>query len=95
MIILMFGKIGLQTSAELWYPIWCIGGDMLSKSNYRGFTPARQAANRKYDDKTYKRYHFMLRLEEDAEIIKDIEDAKEHGINKREWLNALFYGTKK
>ena len=67
----------------------------MAKSNYRGYTPARQAANRRYDEKTYKSYHFLLRREEDSEIIADIEDAKEHGINKREWLNALFQSAKK
>ena len=63
--------------------------------NYRGYTPARQAANRRYDAKTYKQFHLLLRRDEDAEIIKDIEDAKEQGITKREWLSALFQDAKK
>ncbi|MDT3386255.1 MAG: hypothetical protein LIR46_00585 [Bacteroidota bacterium] len=71
----------------------CIGGGKLAKQ-YNGYTPARYRANRKYDAKTYKKIMFALRYDEDAEIIKDIDDAAEHGISKRDWLNSLFYDKK-
>lgn len=66
---------------------------MAKKRNQR-FTPAKYAANRKYDAKTYKKVMIPLRYDEDAEIIADIEEAKEHGVNHREWLNSLFYDKK-
>ena len=56
----------------------------------REYTEARQEANARYDAKTYKAFTFKLRREDDADIIKSIEDAAGSGINKREWLRELF-----
>lgn len=58
----------------------------------REYTTARAEANAKYDEKTYISYLFKLRKDDDADIIKDIEEAKSKGINKREWLRELFEG---
>lgn len=55
-------------------------------------TDAQRAATERYDKKTYKRYLFKLRLEDDADIIKAIQEAQENGMNKREWLRELFDG---
>lgn len=51
---------------------------------------ARREANARYDEKTYKNFLFKLRLDEDADIIKAIQEAQENGTNKREWLRDLF-----
>jgi DNA-directed RNA polymerase subunit L len=60
----------------------------------REYTTARNEANARYDAKTYKNLLFKLRVEEDADILQSIEEAKEKGINKREWLRELFEGKK-
>lgn len=51
---------------------------------------ARREANARYDEKTYKNFLFKLRIEEDADIIRAIQEAQENGTNKREWLRDLF-----
>ena len=51
---------------------------------------ARREANARYDEKTYKNFLFKLRIEEDADIIRAIQEAQENGTNKREWLRGLF-----
>ena len=53
-------------------------------------TEARRAANNKYDAKTYKKISFALRVQEDADIIRSIEDAKVNGVSLRGWLRELF-----
>ena len=58
----------------------------------REYNAARQEANARYDAKTYKRINLRLRIEDDADMIKSMEEAKEHGISNREWLRALFDG---
>lgn len=60
----------------------------------REYTPARAEANAKYDAKTYRQINFRLRLDDDADIIKSIDQAKESGLNNREWLRELFEGNK-
>ena len=49
----------------------------------------RIAAN-KYDAKTYKRITIAMRLEDDADIIKDIEDAQGAGLSLRMWLRGIY-----
>ena len=49
----------------------------------------REAIDR-YDSKTYRKVLFRLRIEDDAEIIKDMDDALNRGINRREWLKGVF-----
>ena len=63
-------------------------------SGKQPYTLARYNANKRYDAKTYKKMNFALRFDEDGEIIKDIEEATENGISKREWLHGLFYAKK-
>ena len=58
--------------------------------NYKGLTPARTEANKRYDAKTYKKYTLALRIEDDADIIQSIQEAQDQGLNKREWLRELF-----
>ena len=58
------------------------------------YTQAKQEANARYDSKTYKVYAFRLRIEDDADIIKDIDEAKENGVSYREWLRNFFEGKK-
>lgn len=60
----------------------------------RQYTPARQKANATYDAKTYKLIGFKLRIEEDADIIASIGEAKSKGLSNREWLRNIFEGTK-
>lgn len=52
---------------------------------------ARARATAKYDSKTYKKLSIALRLDDDAEIIKSLDEAQQHGISYREWLKELFY----
>ena len=49
----------------------------------------REAIDR-YDAKTYRKVLIRLRIEDDAEIIKDMDDAFNRGINRREWLKNVF-----
>ncbi len=58
----------------------------------RKYTTAQAEAAARYDAKTYRVFTFKLRVDDDADIIASIEEAKEHGINKREWLRGLFEG---
>lgn len=51
---------------------------------------ARRSANDKYDAKTYKKIFLILRLEDDADIIKDIEDAQGAGLSLRVWLRGIY-----
>ena len=63
-------------------------------SKYKGLTQAHSDGNKRYDAKTYKKFLFVLRLEEDSEIIESIKLAQEMGKNKREWLHDLFYNRR-
>ena len=54
----------------------------------------REAIDR-YDAKTYHNVLFRLRIEDDAEIIKDMNDAFEQGVSRRAWLKAIYEGYKK
>ena len=56
----------------------------------RKTTTSREVRNR-YDAKTYKSINFRLRIEDDAEILKSIEDAQAQGLKNREWLRQIFY----
>lgn len=60
----------------------------------REYTQARAEANARYDAKTYKRYLLKLRVEDDADIIKAIQDAQAEGKSKREWLREIFENQK-
>ena len=64
----------------------------MSKQKY---SPARKEANDRYNAKTYKQVNFRLRLEDDADILKSLEDAQKKGSNNREWLRELFEGREK
>lgn len=50
----------------------------------------KKISNKRYDDKTYKRIMFKLRIKEDADIIRDIEISQKEGTALREWLRNLF-----
>lgn len=58
----------------------------------RPYTEARQAANARYDAKTYKKINIALRMEEDADLIKSLEEAQKRGMTTREWLRDLYEG---
>lgn len=58
-------------------------------------TQAKREAIERYHERTYKRVILALRLDEDADIIKDLADAQEHGISYREWLRELYDNQKK
>ena len=53
-------------------------------------TKAKLAANRRYDNKTYRKVLFALRVEEDADILRDLDRAQKKGLSRREWLRELF-----
>ena len=50
-------------------------------------------ANAKYDAKTYKEVNIKLRLDEDADIIESLEQAKRDGVHYRDWLRKYFEGN--
>ena len=56
----------------------------------REYNAARQEANARYDAKTYKKINIALRLEDDADILEHLAEAKDKGLNSREWLRELF-----
>ena len=51
---------------------------------------AKRAATDRYDAKTYHKVMFKLRKEDDAEIIKDMDEAFNKGMKRREWLRMVF-----
>ena len=59
-------------------------------SKYKGLTPAQHEANKRYIAKTYKVVTLYVRLEDDKDIIDSMEEAKDHGLNKTEWLRELY-----
>ena len=52
-------------------------------------TPARAAANKRYDDKAYKKLTIKLRIDEDADLIESFEKAHAEGKTSREWIRSL------
>lgn len=56
------------------------------------YTKAKQAANARYDEKTYREFNIKLRVEDDADIIASLEEAKKQKIPYREWLRKFFEG---
>ena len=55
-------------------------------------TQAQREATARYDAKTYKKILIALRIEEDADIIESLEEAKKQGLSNREWLRELYEG---
>ena len=62
----------------------------MAKMRSEKVTEAHRLGNDKYDAKTYKRIQFVLRVEDDADIIRDIEAAQSEGVSLREWLRRLY-----
>lgn len=62
----------------------------MAKMQSEKVTAAQRAAADRYDSKTFKNVLFRLRLQEDADIIKDIEAAKAEGLSLREWLRKIY-----
>ena len=60
----------------------------------RKYTAARAEANARYDAKTYKKINIALRRIDDHDIIQSFEEAKEKGLDNREWLREIFEGRK-
>ena len=60
---------------------------------YKGLSQAHAEGNARYDAKTYKNMLFKLRLEDDSDILASIAESQAEGVNKREWLRALFDGS--
>lgn len=56
----------------------------------RPYNEARAEANARYDAKTYKKINIALRVEDDADVIKSIEEAKAKGQSLREWIRELY-----
>ena len=56
---------------------------------------SKRTAIDKYDAKTYRKVLFRLRIEDDAEIIEDMDEAFSRGLNRREWLRKVFEVYKK
>lgn len=56
------------------------------------YTEAQARATREYEARTYKKELFKFRLDDDADIIESLQDAKDSGITKNEWMRAMFEG---
>ncbi len=56
----------------------------------RPYNEARAEANARYDEKTYKKISIAFRKDDDADIIRSIEEAKAKGISLREWVRELY-----
>ena len=56
----------------------------------RPYTDKRAEANKRYDDKTYKRVTFKLRIDDDADLIEAWKTAQDKGLSNREWLRLLI-----
>jgi hypothetical protein len=54
---------------------------------------AKREAIARYDSKTYKKVLIALRIDEDADILESLQDAKDNGYSNREWLRQLFEGA--
>ena len=57
------------------------------------YTEAQARAEAAYTARTYKTVLFKFRLDEDADIIRDFEEAQEHGIKKMEWFRGFYDGS--
>lgn len=59
----------------------------------RAYTESRAEANKRYDAKTYKDVNIALRIEDDADILASIQEARDEGVTLRQWLRGLFEGS--
>ena len=62
---------------------------MANNKNGKRYQSTIDAA-RRYDERTYKQIAVKLRIDDDADIITDFQDAHDHGISSREWIRALY-----
>ena len=51
---------------------------------------AKREAIQRYDAKTYKKILISLRIDDDGDILKSLQDAKAKGLTNREWLREVF-----
>ena len=56
------------------------------------YTEAQARASEAYEARTFKKILFKFRLDEDADILRDYEDALENGIKKTEWFRGFYDG---
>ena len=56
------------------------------------YTEAHARGNAEYEARTFKKHLFRFRLDSDQDMLDSIEEAKEHGITKNEWLREMFDG---
>lgn len=47
----------------------------------------------RYNKKVYKQFTIKFRKDEDAEIIKCLEENSKEGKSKRQWIHDLYYFT--
>lgn len=64
----------------------------MAKKKY--YNEKKRVTNERYDAKTYKRVALKLRIVDDAEIIEDMEKAREFGLSYRQWLHDLWYHSR-
>lgn len=58
------------------------------------YTQAQREAAARFDAKTYKKFGVALRIDEDADLIASLDEAKKRGMPSREWLRELYEGKK-
>lgn len=56
----------------------------------RPYNEARAEATARYHEKTYQQIAVKLRKEDDADILRSIEEAKAKGMSLREWVRELY-----
>lgn len=57
-------------------------------------TEAQKRAYIKYAKEKQTQIGVKLRLDEDADIIRNLEKAKKYGYSSNEWLQALYRGER-
>jgi hypothetical protein len=61
----------------------------------RTHTQAHADANKRYDDKTYKKYNIAFRIEEDADIIAALDQAHKKRQPGRELIHEWYDAANK
>lgn len=56
------------------------------------YTEAQYRATMKYREENLKQIVFPLNIHEDTDILASLEESKQHGVKRREWLRNLYDG---
>ena len=54
------------------------------------YSEAQGRASMKYEAENLKNIVFHFNIHEDGDILDSLEEAKQHGITRRQWIRAYF-----